>query len=169
MTLSSVGARPRVAAAGLAAAVAATAVVVLLAGRGGDHRAPALEVTSAQLTEGGEMAAAYVTVENRGGPDRLVGAATPAADRVTLHETVEEGGLLWMQEVDGLDVPAGGVLVLEPGVAHLMLEELPRPLRAGQQVPITLRFERSGPIAVEAAVVAGVPAGDGLSDGGDGG
>ncbi len=169
MTLSSAAARPRVAAAGLAAAVAAVAAVALLVGRGAESGPPSLQVTSAYVTEGDEMAAAYVTVENRGGADRLLGASTPAADRVTLHETVEEGGLLWMRELDGLDVPAGRALVLEPGVAHLMLEELPRSLRAGQRVPLTLRFERSGHIVVEATVVAGVVAPDGHAGGGEGG
>ncbi|GAA3499101.1 hypothetical protein GCM10019016_062040 [Streptomyces prasinosporus] len=58
-----------------------------------------------------------------------------------MHETVDGA----MREVDGLDVPAHGRLVLESGGNHLMFEQLKRKPRQGQKVSVELRFRRSGP------------------------
>jgi len=104
----------------------------------------------------GPNAAAYLTLENPGDlPLRLVGARTPVAERVELHET-------FMREVEGkkvkdtsLRVPPGegGIVVrtvrlrrgdpgveLKPGGYHFMLLGLKRPLKAGEEVELDLLF-----------------------------
>ena len=53
---------------------------------------------------------------------------------------------------DGLSVEDGETVKLEPGGNHLMLEQLKRPLKAGESIPITLTFERSGARRIEAQV-----------------
>ena len=86
----------------------------------------------------------------RGGDaaDRLLGAESPAARAVDLHTTVADGALMHMRPLPGLEVPAGGTVVLGLGGPHLMLVGLTAPLREGDRVPLTLRFERAGPVAV---------------------
>jgi copper(I)-binding protein len=79
-------------------------------------------------------------------PDRLVGGSTPAAARVETHVHIKDGDILRMREVTGYDVPANGTLELKPGGAHLMFVELKQPLKEGDSVPVTLRFERAGEI-----------------------
>lgn len=89
--------------------------------------------------------AAYLTLENRGKtPLRLVGAETPVAQRVSLHQDYREQreghAVLGMRPLPHLDIPPGGKVEFRPGRYHLMLEGLKRPLKAGEKVELTLRF-----------------------------
>ncbi|MCK4899380.1 MAG: copper chaperone PCu(A)C, partial [Anaerolineales bacterium] len=53
-----------------------------------------------------------------------------------------------------VDVPARGQVELKPGGLHIMLIGLSRDLKAGDQVSLSLGFEKSGEIKVEAEVRA---------------
>jgi len=97
-----------------------------------------------QTTGGG-----YLSVDNRGdAPDRLLGASTPAAAAVEVHEMHMEGDVMRMREIKVLDLPAGKRVTLAPGGLHLMLTGLKAPLKVGDRVPLRLRFERAGDIDV---------------------
>ena len=98
------------------------------------------------------VGAAYLTLTGGTKADRLVGASTPRANMVQVHVTVESNGVAGMREADGIDVPAGRIVVLGPGGAHLMLMGLDGPLVAGQQLPLTLEFEHAGRIDIVATV-----------------
>ena len=92
-----------------------------------------------------QVAGGYLAIRNVGSAlDRLIGAASPAAARVEMHVVVMESGVMKMREVNGLPLPANGVLELKPGAAHLMFVDISRPFKAGDAVPVTLRFERAG-------------------------
>lgn len=120
------------------------------------------------------VAGGYVTVRNTGAkPDRLVGVSANFAGRSEIHEMKMEDGVMKMRPLpDGLEIPAGGVLVLERGGSHLMFMQLDGPLREGETRKVTLRFERAGEVEVEFAVVPlGGPRGKtdgGMKQGGHG-
>lgn len=102
---------------------------------------------------GASVAAGYLEIRNGARePDRLVGAATPLAERVELHVLVREGSVVRMRQVKNLDIPARERLVLAPRGSHLMLVNIKRPFAAGERIPITLRFEKSGALEVELEV-----------------
>jgi copper(I)-binding protein len=88
------------------------------------------------------MTAAFMTLSNPTGTEQvLVSASTPVSPMVQLHEMVMTDGQMVMQEKKGgIVVPAGGTAVLEPGGNHIMLMGLTGPVKAGQQVPVTLTF-----------------------------
>ena len=97
-----------------------------------------------QTTGGG-----YLSINNLGGtPDRLLGASTPAAAAVEVHEMSMEGDVMRMRELKALDLPPGKAVTLAPGGLHLMLTGLKAPLKEGARVPVKLRFERAGEIEV---------------------
>jgi len=98
---------------------------------------------------GAKLAAGYMVIRNAGAADRVVGVSSPAAERVETHVTVREGEILRMREMKGYDVPAGGTLELKPGGSHLMFVNIKAPLKEGESVPATLRFQRAGEIKVE--------------------
>jgi copper(I)-binding protein len=99
---------------------------------------------------GAKTAAGYMTLRNKSAqPERLVGAASPLAAKVETHIHVKDGEILRMREVKGFDVPAKGSLELKPGGAHLMLVDIKRPLKEGDKVPLTLKFERAGELSVD--------------------
>jgi copper(I)-binding protein len=62
------------------------------------------------------------------------------------------GGMMTMQPVDRVELPAGETVALEPGGYHIMLLDLAAPLEAGTTVTITLEFERAGAQTVDAEV-----------------
>ena len=98
-------------------------------------------------------AAAYLTISNKGGADRLLSVGskgTPAS----LHSSTMHDGIMEMRPLpDGIDVQAHGDTILSPQGTHIMLERI-GPLAAGQRVALTLRFAKSGEVSVPVSVVA---------------
>ena len=74
---------------------------------------------------------------------RLVGAESPVAGVVEVHEMRMENDVMRMNPIDGLDLPAGEAVELKPGSYHIMLMELPAQVEAGKDVPITLKFQNA--------------------------
>jgi len=108
--------------------------------------------------------AAYVSVANTGaGGDRLVGAASPRASTVELHTMSMEGDIMRMRPIEGVDLPPGGRLAMQPGGGvHIMLIGLTAPLKPGDRFPLTLEFAKAGKLEVSVevrALGAGSPAG----------
>lgn len=99
---------------------------------------------------GAKVAAGYMTLRNKSPqPDRLVGATSEAAGAVQTHVHIKDGDILRMREVKGYDIPAKGSFELRPGGAHLMLLNLKQPLKEGDRVAVTLKFERAGEVKVD--------------------
>jgi periplasmic copper chaperone A len=125
--------------------------------------------------------AAYMVIKNTGTEaDKLVGASSPAAKTAQVHETyvVEaspeasmdggmggmkspaasmdmgsgSGEMMGMRQIESLDIPAGGSVELKPGSYHIMLLELVAPLKAGDKIDITLKFEKAGDVKVTTEV-----------------
>jgi copper(I)-binding protein len=70
----------------------------------------------------------------------LVGASTPAAGIVEIHEMRMEGEVMKMRALETLDLAAGQTVELKPGGKHVMLMDLKAPLKAGTKMPLTLTF-----------------------------
>ena len=101
---------------------------------------------------GMEVGVAYFMIENHGDADRLVGVASPVAQRAELHTHVEDGGLMKMRKLDAVDVEAGKAVMFEPGGKHVMLKSLQKPLEEGESFPLTLTFEKAGNVELEVFV-----------------
>jgi copper(I)-binding protein len=103
---------------------------------------------------GAATAAGYVSVTNAGSqPDRLTGGASPAFDRIEVHQMSMGGGMMTMRQIPGLDIAAGRTLTLAPGGGyHLMLIHPRHALRPGEHVPATLHFQRAGDVRVDFVV-----------------
>jgi copper(I)-binding protein len=105
-------------------------------------------------------AAAYFVVHNKGNEaDRLLGASTPAAGKAELHEHVHADGVMKMQQVQDVAIPAGGEVKFEPMGYHVMLFNLKQQARDGEHFPLTLTFEKAGSVEVEVAVQREAPTG----------
>lgn len=84
--------------------------------------------------------------------DRLTGIASPVADRTEIHSSSMEGGVMKMRRLDTIDLKPGTTFVLKPMGDHIMLFDLKQPLKEGDNVDLTLTFEKAGAIAVKAGV-----------------
>jgi copper(I)-binding protein len=71
-------------------------------------------------------------------PAKLVEVKSPVAGRVELHQMAMEGQTMRMRAVESIDLPAGQAVNLASGGYHVMLFDLKRQLKDGEQVPLTL-------------------------------
>ncbi|QJI32523.1 copper chaperone PCu(A)C [Pseudomonas sp. ADAK18] len=118
------------------------------------------EPWSQELPPNAPTVAAYFVIHNKGeNPDRLLSVDTPVAAKAELHEHVMQGDLMKMQQVTSVAVPAGGDLTFAPMAYHVMLLDLKdrSVLRDGQHFPLTLNFEKAGPVKVEVSVQKQAP------------
>jgi len=102
----------------------------------------------------------------------LVSVSTPVAGIVEVHEMAMDGQVMRMRAVPALPLPAGKPVDFKPGGYHVMLMDLKQPVKAGDQVPLTLVFEgadkKRETVQVNATAKAlGAPAMDHGAHGGD--
>jgi periplasmic copper chaperone A len=92
-----------------------------------------------------EATAAYMRIRNLSQlPLRLVGASSSIATRIDLMITTRHSRngqqIMGMENVDSLEIPAGGELELKPGGNHLMVMGLTSHSKEGERVKLTLQF-----------------------------
>lgn len=105
-----------------------------------------------ELPPNAPAGAAFFTVRNAGAADRLIGASTPQAQKSELHTHTHADGMMKMQQVQAVDIPAKGEARFQPGGNHVMLFGMNKPLKAGEQFPLTLEFEKAGKVEVQVKV-----------------
>jgi copper(I)-binding protein len=105
---------------------------------------------------GAQVAVGYLTIKNEGAaPDRLLSATADISGRAEIHLMSMGDGIMTMRQVtEGVPVPPGGAVALEPMGYHLMFMDLKRQLKAGEQFSGTLTFEKAGTLEVTFEVEA---------------
>jgi len=106
---------------------------------------------------GAKVAGGFVHIKNHGTQaDRLIAASAEIAGKTEIHEmSVDSAGVMKMRQLaDGVEIPAGGELALEPGSFHLMFMRLTAPTKEGERFKGSLTFEKAGTIEVEFVVDA---------------
>ena len=98
----------------------------------------------------GRPGAAYFTFRNDGEARVLTSVSSDKAERAEIHESKTEGGVMRMGKLDTLSLPAGETVALAPGGTHVMLFGLDPALKAGDSVPLGLKFEDGTTMHVEA-------------------
>lgn len=72
----------------------------------------------------------------------LVGVSTSVAGVAEVHEMKMDNNVMQMRALpDGLALPAGKAVALQPGGYHVMLMDLKLPLQKDTTIPLTLRFK----------------------------
>ncbi len=84
----------------------------------------------------------------------LIAAHSDIAGVTELHETtMQEGGVMKMQKIDKIDIPAQGQAELKPGGLHIMLINLSKEPVNGDSESITLKFSDNSELEVVAPVM----------------
>ena len=98
-------------------------------------------------------AAFYMGIEGGSEADTLVSASSDACGMTELHISVMTDGVMSMQHLpDGITVPAGETVMLEPGSFHVMCIDRQKDFVAGDTVPLTLEFSGAGTVSVDAEI-----------------
>lgn len=112
--------------------------------------------TAYATADGMSNGAVFLTLHNaQSAPDKLVGASTPVASTVELHQAATDAsGVATMTKVDAIEIPAGQQITLEPNGYHIMLMGLSAPLAEGTPFDITLDFETAPDVTLPVTVTA---------------
>ena len=129
------------------------ALVSLISGAQASDVMVGSAVARASLTPAAKTGAIYFMLMNHGtAADRLLSVTTDVAARAEFHESAVEDGVATMRKRDSIDLAPGAMVSLAPGGLHVMLFDLKGPLRKGDRFPVTLAFEKAGPMTVEVNV-----------------
>jgi copper(I)-binding protein len=130
---------------------------------GHDHHSPVHhgdlmleDVRIKALLPGAKVSAGYLEIMNKGREsDRLIGVKFNAAGKSEIHTIEIDGDVMKMRPLaDGIEIPAGSRISLAPGGYHLMFMKLDDFPKKGETAPLTLIFEKAGPITLDAPVMA---------------
>lgn len=115
-----------------------------------------LEVSGAFIRAAPKMptGAGFLTITNTGKhDDKLVAASANVSKTVELHTHIKDGEIMRMRKVESIAVPAGGGAELKPGGDHIMFIDLKGPMKEGDKVDVTLKFEKGGEMKVTMPVL----------------
>ncbi|OGO84917.1 MAG: hypothetical protein A2203_02360 [Chromatiales bacterium RIFOXYA1_FULL_46_5] len=119
-----------------------------------------LLVTDASVREmlpGRSMTAGYFSISNSSAIDvELIAATSPQFGSIELHQHSHKDGMMKMEQVLSVVVPAGGQVRFQPGGLHLMLFDAKASTTKGQFIPLRLEFKDGQSIEVQ-AVVSAIP------------
>lgn len=120
--------------------------------------APVVEGAWVRTTDGAAnkmMTAAFMSIVNPGDTEmKLVTATCEGAGKVELHHVVERDGKKVMEAVPEIPIPAGSHIHLTPGGLHIMLMQLQREFKLGDEVNLELKFAAGQTIKVVAPAKA---------------
>lgn len=138
-------------------AAVALPMLIPLSALSHDFKAGSLELKhpwSAKAPAVAPVLGGYVTIVNTGTQDdRLVGGTTSVAERFEIHESSIVDGVARMRPAkQGIAIPAGATLSLQPGGAHIMLVNPRQRPAEGEKFKATLEFEKAGSVEVEFVV-----------------
>lgn len=139
--------------ASLFPAAAVLAAPLALAACSPRSDAPSAEGAEVRLNANPDApAAGYMVLRGGAQPVKLLRVVAQQAERVEMHESVMDKGLMRMKALDSVAVPAGGEVKFAQGGKHLMLFGIaPAAVKAGK-LGLTLLFSDGRRLTIDAAV-----------------
>ena len=95
----------------------------------------------------GKNSAAYLSLHNHSpNDDYLIDAKTNISAMTSIHNHINDKGIMKMRAVKQIVIPANGSIKLQPGGFHIMLMGLKKPLLEGDKFDLTLIFKKAGTV-----------------------
>jgi copper(I)-binding protein len=102
----------------------------------------------------GGPAGGYFTLVGGVKDDRLLRIDSAVVDKIELHESIMNGGVMTMRPMAQVPLPAGKTVEFAPGGSHAMLFGVDPQITAGTGVPLLFTFASGTKIEVEAKSAA---------------
>jgi copper(I)-binding protein len=97
--------------------------------------------------------AAFMRLQNNSDkPVEIIAAESDRASTVELHRHVHAGGMMRMEPVAKITVPAQGEFVFKSGEYHVMLLGVKQPAKAGESFPLLFITQSGARIAAQLPV-----------------
>lgn len=101
--------------------------------------------------------AAFLEMNNNSKEEVFLLKATSAvAQKVELHEHVMNNGMMKMQEVEKIAIPAQASTMLKPGGYHIMLIGLKKPLLVGESISLELHYSNGDIVKLDSVPIKSV-------------
>jgi hypothetical protein len=133
-------------------AIAAFAIVAVIACGQPDRNAISIRNAWANATPAGATVGAAYLELTAANQDTLLSATSAVADRIEMHASSEENGMMRMRPLPAVELQPGKPFVFAPGGAHFMLLGLRQPLVAGARFPLTLQLQNAGALTLQVEV-----------------
>lgn len=132
-----------------------TALAALAACQPKAAEKPAITDASVRLPAvAGAPAAAYFTLTGGRADDQLLRIDSAVVNKIELHESVMNGGVMTMRPLSQVPVPAGAKVEFARGGKHAMLFGIDGQITPGTAVPMLFTFASGTKIEVEAKSIA---------------
>lgn len=116
----------------------------------------AIKVSEAYAREtipGTNISSAYMTLVNSTKRNiSIVAASSKVSESIEIHEHTMKDGLMKMRQRDAVEIAANNQIKFQPSGFHLMIFDLKQPLKAGENIIITLHFDDKSQIDVDYAI-----------------
>ena len=96
--------------------------------------------------------AGYFTVHGGEEDVRLLSVISPTVIRIDLHESREQNGIMSMDPVGGVDIPARSDVAFGPGGKHLMIWGINQAVKSQGKLPLTFIFSNGDRILYDAVL-----------------
>ncbi|MDG2089657.1 MAG: copper chaperone PCu(A)C [Gammaproteobacteria bacterium] len=98
--------------------------------------------------------AVYITISNVGNHGvNLESVTSIDAESAMIHRSTLGNGMMTMQHLSELYIPSQETVRLEPGGMHIMLTDLRRSFRAGEQIRMNLNFSNGLVLRVDVPIL----------------
>lgn len=94
----------------------------------------------------------YFTVHGGEEDVQLLSVISPVVLRVDMHESMEKGGMMSMEPLDAVDIPARSDVTFGPGGKHLMIWGINPGAKAQGKLPLTFIFSNGDRIIYDAVI-----------------
>jgi hypothetical protein len=92
----------------------------------------------------GENGAIYFVIRNQPQEaDELTGVSSEVAEAVEMHESVMDGDVMQMHQLESVPLPPNSEITFKPGGLHIMLIGLKEDLKIGDEIEVTLHFKNA--------------------------
>ncbi|WP_286234655.1 copper chaperone PCu(A)C [Thalassotalea sediminis] len=91
---------------------------------------------------GTNISSAYMVITNHSmNVKELIGATSNISPRIEIHEHQMSEGMMKMRQRESIVINMHDAVTLQPSGLHLMIFELNKPLKVGDNVELTLQFK----------------------------
>ena len=99
---------------------------------------------------GTNNSAIFMNIKNASNADvKLVGVHSSVCKSTEIHTHKMENGMMAMVQVEDAVIPKNGETKLAPGGLHIMLMDLNRPIKDGDNVDLELKFSNGESIKLD--------------------
>ena len=128
------------------------AITLLLSACGAEKGIEVDEVWMRPVARGENGAVYFVMHNHLSEADELIGVSSDSAEAAEIHESKMNGDVMEMHQVESVSLEPYAEIDFAPGNFHIMLVNVKKDLKVGDEIQVTLHFKNFEDISVKVPV-----------------